>query len=83
MAPIHPLYVPQNTERQSSLLSSISVLRTGDNEIFLATEVQHTLTKDRGKDKISTPLAPCLLPSASVPISRILNHPHIISLIEP
>ena len=82
MAPIHPLYIPQNTERQSSLLSSISVLRTLDNETFLAAEIPHILTKDRGKDRVTTPLAPCLLPSVSVPISRILNHPHIISLVD-
>jgi serine/threonine protein kinase len=82
MAPIHPLYIPQDAEPQSSLLSSLSIIRTLDNERFLATEIPRTLTKDRGKDKVTTPLASCLLPSTAVTISRILNHSHIVSLVD-
>jgi serine/threonine protein kinase len=82
MAPIHPCYIPQDPKPQSSLISSLAVLRTVDNARFLATEIPKTLTKDRGQDSVTTPLAPCILPSTAVSISRILNHPHIISLVD-
>ena len=61
MAPTHLQYVLQDTEPQSSLLSSLAVLRTLNNERFLASEIPKTLIKDRGKDSLSTPLAECLL----------------------
>ncbi|KAG0646016.1 Serine threonine-kinase ATG1 [Hyphodiscus hymeniophilus] len=71
-----------DSEPQSSLVSSLSVTRAVDNERFLATEIPKTLTKDRGQDRITTPLAPCILPSTAVTLSLILNHPHIISLVD-
>jgi serine/threonine protein kinase len=84
MAPLHPRYIPKDPEDQSPDLpmSSLIVLRTLDNESFLATQITDELVKDRGSDIVNTRLAPCLLPSVTNSLSLILNHPNIISLID-
>jgi hypothetical protein len=79
---IHPRYVPKDLQEQSSFCSSISVLRVTDNTSFLACQIPTTKTKDPKKDTVTTPLAPVLIPTAGLPISRILNHPNIISLVD-
>jgi hypothetical protein len=80
--PIHVRYVPKDTEPQSSFASSITVLRVADNASFLACQIPTTKTKDPKKDAVTTPLAPAIIPTAGVPISRILNHQNIISLVD-
>jgi hypothetical protein len=87
--PIQPRYLPKDTEPQSALISSILVLRTIDNETFLASHIPETKTLDpppawidRNKPTAATPLAPVLIPTAATTLSRILNHPNIISLVD-
>jgi serine/threonine protein kinase len=82
MAPIQPRYIPKDTESQSSAASSIRVLRVSDNESFIASPIPDIMTKDPKKNTITTPLASVLIPTAAVSISRILNHPNIISLVD-
>jgi hypothetical protein len=79
---IHPRYVPKDTKPQSSITSSITVLRVADNASFLACQIPDTKTKDPEKETVSTPLASAIIPTAGVPISRILNHPNVISLVD-
>jgi hypothetical protein len=81
-APIHARYIPKDTEAQSSFSSSITVLRVTDNASFLACQIPDTKTKDPRGDTVTTPLAPAIIPTAGVSISRILNHPNIISLVD-
>jgi hypothetical protein len=80
--PIHPQYVPKDTGAQSSFTSSLTVLRVADNASFLASRIPTTKTKDPKKDTANKLLAPAIIPTAGVPISRILNHPNIISLVD-
>lgn len=80
--PIHARYVPKNTTPQSRFSSSLTVLRVADNQSFLASQIPTTKTKDVKNDTSTTPLAQSIIPSAGLSISRILNHPNIISLVD-
>lgn len=88
MSKIHLQYIPRNPSEVQSLSSSIQVIRTSDNRQFLAAKLPDMLTKDafftdaEGKPTITTNLATAILPVASLPVSRILNHPNIISMID-
>ena len=82
VVPTHPRYIPKDTESQSSFTDSITVLRIADGESFVAYPIPRTKTKDPKKDTVTTPLAPAIIPTAQVPLSRILNHPNIISLVD-
>ncbi|KUJ12337.1 kinase-like protein [Mollisia scopiformis] len=85
---IHPRYVPRDQKEAQTLASSIQVLRVSDNKPFLAAKIPSMLCKDaietddEGEPTITTNLASALLPVAALPISRILNHPNIISLVD-
>ncbi|KAF8858436.1 kinase-like protein [Acephala macrosclerotiorum] len=87
MAAIHPRYIPRDPEEPQSLASTIQVLRLADNQKFLATKIPNMVCKDaikdkNGKSRISTNLAAAILPTAALSLSRILNHPNIISLVD-
>lgn len=79
-------YVPIDpSERQPKGISSVKVLRTLDNATFLATKIPNTVCADTRadpQDKITVPLATCLLPTAGTSMSLLLNHPNIISIID-
>jgi hypothetical protein len=82
MPEIHPRYIPRDPSEVQHLASSIQVIRTSDNASFLASKIPNMVTKDVKKDTTTTKLASAILPTAAVPISLILNHPNIISLID-
>jgi len=79
---IQPRYLPLNPSESQSIASSIQVLRTRDNKIFLATQIPDTVCKDVKSSTYTTRLADAIIPSAQKPMSLILNHPNIISLID-
>lgn len=86
--PIQPRYVPKDMEPQSTL-TSICVLRTSDNEDFVAAVIPGTKTldpppewEDPTKPTVTTPLAPVLIPTAATSLARLLNHPNVISLVD-
>lgn len=85
---IHARYVPRDPKEAQTLSSSIQVLRVSDNQPFLATKIPNLLCKDavgeddEGNPTITTNLAAAILPVAAKSISRILNHPNLISLID-
>lgn len=80
-SPIHARYLPKDTESQSPF-SSVTVLRVTDNASFLACQIPETKTIDPNGDTVTTPLAAAIIPTAGVSISRILNHPNIVSLVD-
>lgn len=92
MAPIHQKYLPVDTTPQSTLLSSLLVLRASDQRTFVAAHTPSTLTLDAAHNRDSneaetetpptTPLAPILISTAATSLSRILNHPNIVSLVD-
>jgi serine/threonine protein kinase len=58
------------------------VIRTSDNKSFLATKIPDTVCKDVKSKTKTTRLADVILPTAAISLSRILNHPNIISIID-
>jgi hypothetical protein len=87
MASIHPLYIPQDPSELQHLSSSIRLLRTSDGHPFLASKIPTMVTrdvkpKDPSKAVPRTRLATAILPAAAKPISLLLNHPNIISLVD-
>lgn len=87
--PIQPRYLPKDADPQSTLISSISILRTIDNESFLAARIPETKTLDPPKKWLdattptaTTALAPVLISTAAASLSRVLNHPNVISLVD-
>lgn len=80
--PTYPQYVLKDAEAQSSFASSLTVLRIADNACFLASQIPEIKTKDPKKDTANKLLAPAIIPTAGAPVSRILNHPNIISLVD-
>ncbi|KAK0112571.1 hypothetical protein ONS96_001806 [Cadophora gregata f. sp. sojae] len=80
--PIQPRYIPQNPSELQHIASTIKVVRTTDQSKFLATKVPKVLVKDTIRKPSKTLLADVILPVAAVPISLILNHPNIISLVD-
>jgi len=86
---VFPRYAPVDTVPQSNLVSSFTVLRLSDQKHFLATLIPSTLTVDppplwKSSDvpQVTTRLSGALIPTAALPISRLLNHPNIISLVD-
>ncbi len=82
MTLIHPRYVPRDPTEAQHIASSVQVIRTSDNASFLASKIPNVVTKDAKKQTTTTRLASAILPTAAVPISLILNHPNIISLVD-
>ena len=88
MSKIHPQYIPRDPAETQSISSSVQVIRTSDNAQFLAAKLPDIRTKDafntdmEGNLKITTKLANAILPVAALPISRILNHQNIVSMID-
>lgn len=95
---IHPRYIPINPSEPQDIASSVPVLRTADNSTFLASKVPEVYTKDSPLDPneldinktkspddpqtYNTKLASVIIPHAALSLSRILNHPNIISLVD-
>lgn len=86
MSALHPRYIPRDPSEVQTLASSIRLLRTSDNTPFLASKIPDIVTKDvKQKDPNKLPktkLASAILPAAAKPISLLLNHPNIISLVD-
>lgn len=86
MPPIQQLYIPQNiaelTSPTQAHRSSFRVLRTSDNRQFLASKIPATLCKDIKSTTVKTKVADAVLPTAAKPLSHLLNHPNIISIID-
>ncbi|KAH6679101.1 kinase-like domain-containing protein [Halenospora varia] len=84
MASIYPRYIPSDPREgsDSTVASSIRVLRPSDNTFFLASIIPDVCTKDIPNPTYTTKLAPVILPTAGKSLSLILNHPNIISLID-
>ena len=80
--PIHPRYTPRDPSEPQNIASSIQVIRTSDQEVFLASRIPTVVTKDAKKKTYTTKLAAAVLPAAAIPMSRILNHPNIISVVD-
>jgi len=80
--PNHPRYRPRNPSEVQCLTSSIQVLRTSDNKSFLATKIPDIVCKDVKGTTFTTYLADAIIPTAAQPLSHLLNHPNIISLID-
>jgi hypothetical protein len=80
--PIHPRYIPQDPSEIQTTTSSILVIRTSDQATFLASKIPNIVTKDIKKSATTTHLASYILPTAAIPLSLILNHPNIISLVD-
>jgi len=79
---VHPRYIVKDPSAPDTVASSVPVLRANDNARFLASKIPHILTRDVKSSKTTTPLASVILPTAAIPISRILNHPNIVSLVD-
>lgn len=79
---INPRYIVQDPDEKQGLSSSVKVVRNNDSAFFLASKIPNVVTKDYNKDTYDTSLASTILPAAGVPLSRILNHPNIISLVD-
>ncbi|PVH86502.1 hypothetical protein DL98DRAFT_510558 [Cadophora sp. DSE1049] len=80
--PVQPRYIPQDPSELQHIASTIKVVRTSDQSKFLATKVPKVFVKDTNGNPTKTLLADVILPVAAVPISLILNHPNIISLVD-
>ncbi|KAH7412673.1 kinase-like domain-containing protein [Cadophora sp. MPI-SDFR-AT-0126] len=80
--PVQPRYIPQDPSELQHIASTIKVVRTSDQSKFLATKVPKVFVKDTNGNPTETLLADVILPVAAVPISLILNHPNIISLVD-
>jgi len=79
---IHPRYIVKDPSEPEDIASSVPVLRVSDNTPFLASKFPKVFTRDVKKTTYNTPLASAILPTAGVALSRILNHPNIISLVD-
>ncbi|TVY19165.1 Serine/threonine-protein kinase ATG1 [Lachnellula arida] len=95
---IHPRYIPINPNEPQDIASSSPVLRTINNATFLASKVPEVYTKDSPLDPTeldlektkspddpptyNTKLASVIISHAALSLSRILNHPNIISLVD-
>jgi hypothetical protein len=82
MSLIHPRYIPRDPSEVQHISSSIQVIRTRDNAAFLASKIPTMVTRDAKTNTTNTKLASAILPTAAVPLSLILNHPNIISLVD-
>jgi len=82
LLPIQPRYNIRDPREVEPGQTSIAVLRASDNALFLAFPVPSTVVQDPDHPEWKVPLTSAILPIAGVPISRILNHPNIISLVD-
>lgn len=81
--PVHPRYKPRNPREVIDNWTSLELLRTSDSASFLGAPIPKIIAKDPTLDPSwETPLISAILPVAGVSMSRILNHPNIISLID-
>lgn len=80
--PVQPKYVLRNPLEVRENTKSIQLIRIKDNESFLGFPIpDKKVSSDRNPEwKIS--LASAVLPTAGVPLSRILNHPNIVGLVD-
>jgi hypothetical protein len=82
MPKVHPTYIPRNASEEQSLASSIQVLRTCDARTFLASRIPNLQVPNLFVPDRTTKLALQILPTSQIPVSRLLNHPNIISLVD-
>lgn len=75
-------YIPRDPAEEQSLSSSIQVLRTRDNSTFLASCIRKVQVNDLLNQGYLTKLSTSILDTAQISISRILNHPNIISIVD-
>ncbi|CZT40566.1 uncharacterized protein RSE6_00239 [Rhynchosporium secalis] len=80
--PTQPRYIPQDPSEVQLLASTIKVVRTSDQRKFLATKIPKVVVEEVDGRVGKTLLADVILPVAAVPISLILNHANIISLVD-
>lgn len=80
--PIQPKYILRNPLEVGVNTKSIQLLRIKDNESFLGFPIPDDKVSSPKNPEWRTSLASAILPTAGVPISRILNHPNIVSLID-
>ncbi|CAL3972131.1 hypothetical protein PZA11_005323 [Diplocarpon coronariae] len=80
--PVQQRYLLQNPDEPQNIASSIKVIRASDQETYLATKIPDVVTTDLEGKTTQTKLADLILPVAAVPISLILNHPNLISLVD-
>ena len=79
---IHPQYIVKDPSEPEDIAFSVPVLRISDSSSFLASKFPKVYTKDVKQSTYNTPLASAVLPAAAKPLSQILNHPNIISLVD-
>ncbi|KAJ5051735.1 uncharacterized protein L3040_001507 [Drepanopeziza brunnea f. sp. 'multigermtubi'] len=80
--PVHQRYIPQNPNEPQNIASSVKVIRVSDQTKWLATKIPDVVARGLKGETTTTKLADLVLPIAAVPISLILNHPNIISLVD-
>ncbi|KAL5328653.1 hypothetical protein ACEPPN_002155 [Leptodophora sp. 'Broadleaf-Isolate-01'] len=80
--PNQPRYIPQDPSEVQNIASTIKVVRTSDQTKYLASKIPKVVVKEIDGTVGNTLLADVILPVAAVPISLILNHPNIISLVD-
>ncbi|QSZ36185.1 hypothetical protein DSL72_007310 [Monilinia vaccinii-corymbosi] len=81
-SPIQPKYILRNPREVNQNPKSIQLIRIKDNESFLGFPIPDNKVSNPKNPEWKTSLASAILPTAGVPISRILNHPNIIGLID-
>lgn len=80
--PVQPRYIVLDPSEPQDTSSSLRVLRTSDNQAFLGSHIPNTQTRASQPANDATSLAHAVLPTAANPISQLLNHPHLISLVD-
>ncbi|KAL2075988.1 hypothetical protein VTL71DRAFT_931 [Oculimacula yallundae] len=80
--PTQPRYIPQDPSEIQNIASTIKVVRTSDQTKFLASKIPRVVVTELDGTVGKTLLADVILPVAAVPISLILNHANIISLVD-
>lgn len=80
--PVNQRYIPLNPNEPQNIASSIKVIRVDDQTKWLATRIPDVVTRDLKDDVTDTKLADLILPVAAIPISLILNHPNLVSLVD-
>ncbi|PBP24989.1 putative protein kinase [Diplocarpon rosae] len=80
--PVRQRYTVQNPAEAQNNASSIRVIRASDQATYLATKIPDVVTADLAGEPTRTTLADVILPVAAVPLSLILNHPHLVSLVD-
>ncbi|KAH8816045.1 kinase-like domain-containing protein [Xylogone sp. PMI_703] len=77
---LRPRYEFRDDFKEAEGASSMEVLRTSDNFVFLTSDFSTICETLPNKNTVQ--LAGAILPSISQSLSQILNHPNIISLVD-